>query len=151
MKGMAMDFVDYGYNFRLPELQAVMGCKQLKKMEQIIDKRIAILEEYKTSLEPMGFLAQSIAEGVRYNVQSLVFRVPEDCDRDALILGLRACSVESTIGTYALSSGTYYLNKYVSPQPNSEKLQATTITLPCFDGLVVGNVVGFIKSLLTRG
>lgn len=148
LKGMAMDFVDYGYNFRLPELQAIMGSKQLAKIEDIIDKRNRIRLEYIAQLEPLGFVPQQIGHGVRYNVQSLVFKVPEGCDRNDLILGLRKLGVESTIGTYAMSSGTYYMRKYSNPQKNSTILEQTTITLPCFGEVDVEGVVSSIRRVL---
>lgn len=148
MKGMALDFVDFGYNFRLPELQAIMGRMQLAKIEQIVDERTSIRAAYIAQLEPLGFVPQLVGNGVRYNVQSLVFKVPQGCDRDALILGLRKAEVESTIGTYALSGGSYYKNKYACPQKNSTKLEQTTITLPCFEGVDIARVVSSIARLL---
>lgn len=148
MKGMALDFVDYGYNFRLPELQAIMGRKQLAKIEDIVDERNRIRSAYIAQMEPLGFVPQQIGKNVRHNVQSLVFKVPEDCDRDGLILGLRKAGVESTIGTYALSSGAYYARKYADPQENSSKLEQTTITLPCFEGVYINKVVSSIKQVL---
>lgn len=148
MKGLALDFVDYGYNFRLPELQAIMGGKQLAKIEHIVDERNRIRSAYIDQLEPLGFVPQQIGDNVRYNVQSLVFKVPQGCDRDALILGLRKAGVESTIGTYALSSGTYYLAKYANPQRNSSILEQTTITLPCFEGVEVSTVVASIRAVM---
>lgn len=148
MKGMALDFVDYGYNFRLPELQAIMGRRQLAKIEQIVEERNSIRDAYIALLQPMGFVPQQVGKGVRYNVQSLVFKVPEGCDRDSLILGLRKVEVESTIGTYALSSGSYYKHKYANPQKNSTRLEQTTITLPCFAGVDVAKVASSIVSLL---
>lgn len=148
MKGMALDFVDYGYNFRLPELQAIMGRRQLAKIEQIVDERNSIRDAYIAQLEPLGFVPQQIGKNVRHNVQSLVFKVPAGCDRDGLILGLRKAEVESTIGTYALSSGSYYKHKYANPQKNSTRLEQTTITLPCFAGVDVAKVVSSIASLL---
>lgn len=148
MKGMALDFVDFGYNFRLPELQAIMGRRQLAKIEQIIDERNSIRDTYIAQLAPLGFVQQKVGKGVRYNVQSLVFKTPEGCDRDALILGLRKEGVESTIGTYALSSGSYYKHKYANPQKNSTKLEQTTITLPCFASVDVARVASSIASSL---
>lgn len=148
MKGIALDFVDYGYNFRLPELQAIMGCRQLAKIEQIVDERNSIRNAYIAQLEPLGFVPQQVGKSVRYNVQSLVFKVPEGCDRDALILGLRKAEVESTIGTYALSSGSYYKHKYANPQKNSSRLEQTTVTLPCFAGVDVEKVVSSVGDLL---
>ncbi len=147
MKGIAMDFVDYGYNFRLPELQAIMVSKQLTKIEKIVDDRNAIRNAYISKLEPLGFIAQKISDGARSNIQSLVFKVPESCNRDDLILALRKEGVETTIGTYAMSCGTYFMSKYADPQKNATQLEQTTITLPCFDGLDVNLVVSSIEGV----
>jgi dTDP-4-amino-4,6-dideoxygalactose transaminase len=148
MKGMALDFVDFGYNFRLPELQAIMGSKQLAKIEQIVDERNSIRSAYVAQLEPLGFVPQQIGKGVRYNVQSLVFRVPEKCDRDRLIFSLKEAGVESTIGTYSLSSTAYYQTKYQAVQNTSARLEKTTITLPCFNEVPVSQVVQRIQHSL---
>jgi dTDP-4-amino-4,6-dideoxygalactose transaminase len=148
MKGIAMDFIDYGYNFRLPELQAIMASKQLTKIEKIVDERNAIRNIYVSKLESLGFVAQKISEGARSNIQSLVFKVPEDCNRDDLVMALRKAGVETTIGTYAMSSGSYFMNKYANPQKNAVRLQNQTITLPCFNGLDVSLVTDAIKASL---
>ena len=149
IKGMALDFVSYGYNFRLPELQAIMGIKQLRKIEDIVNKRNEIRTAYIKDLHPLGFTAQQIGEKVQYNVQSLVFTVPTGCNRDGLILGLRKCGIESTIGTYSLSNGTYYLEKYCNPQINASILEGNTITLPCFNDVNVDRVADTIKSIMS--
>lgn len=148
MKGMALDFVDYGYNFRMSELQAVMGRKQLAKIDSIVQTRNAIRERYIEQLTPLGFVPQAIGDRVRYNVQSLVFKVPTGCDRDQLITRLRG-QVETTIGTYALSSGSYFLNKYHTVQPIAAQLEATTITFPCYDGLDVDQVAAAVQAALS--
>jgi perosamine synthetase len=148
MKGLALDHVDFGYNFRLPELQAIMVTKQLAKIEAIVDERNRIRADYIAQLEPLGFTPQQTGKNVRYNVQSLVFKVPQGCNRDELILRLRSAGVESTIGTYSLSNGTYYLRKYANIQKNSALLEKTTITLPCFDGIDIDHVVSWIRRVL---
>ena len=148
MKGPGADFIEYGYNFRLPELQAIMGRKQLAKIEQIVDERNCIRAKYITQLESLGFIPHHIGKSVRYNVQSLVFRVPEKCDRDRLISSLKETGVESTIGTYSLSSTTYYRTKYQTVQATSSELEKTTITLPCFNEVQVSKVVQNIQHAL---
>lgn len=131
IKGMALDFVDYGYNFRLPELSAVLGRVQLKKLESIVDDRNALRSAYIGELSPYGFEQQRVGSGVRYNVQSLVFKVPKSVDRDEMIRHLKNRDIEATIGTYCLSGTTYFSNKYFDIQPNALLLEARTITLPC--------------------
>lgn len=127
------DFIDYGYNYRLPELQSVMGIVQIKKLDAIVASRTALRKKFIELLEPAGYKAQAVAADVAYNVQSLVFVVPSGVSRDGLIAHLKEKGIESTIGTYCLSACTYYRNKYHDVQPVAERLQASTITLPCHD------------------
>ncbi len=131
------DFINSGYNYRLSELQAVMGIKQLKKLDIIVGSRNKIRDEYIKYLEPLGFVIQKVNEDVVYNVQSLVFKVPNSINRDELIAYLKSKAVEATIGTYCLSGTTYYKNKYNNVQPNAKFLEENTITLPCYDGVDV--------------
>lgn len=135
MLGCGMDFVDYGYNFRLSEPQAIMGRAQLRKLDAIVAERNQVREAYIERLAPTGFVPQRIGAGVVFNVQSLVFRVPKGVDRDRLIGQLREDGIETTIGTYCMSATTYFRARYDSVQPNSEELQRTTITLPCYEGV----------------
>ncbi len=144
MKGVALNFVDYGYNFRLSELQAVMGRKQLAKIDAIVSERNAVRDQYVQQLSELGFIAQKVGPGVVYNVQSMVFKVLEGVDRDALITRLRG-RVEATLGTYSLSSGSYFLSKYASAQSISSMLEKKTITLPIYDGLDVALVASAIQ------
>jgi dTDP-4-amino-4,6-dideoxygalactose transaminase len=137
MKGPGLDFVDYGYNFRLPELQAVMARKQLPKLPAIVAERNTIRDQFVDRLEPLGFTAQKIGKNAVSNIQSLVFTVPAGMNRDGLIAHLKSEGVESTIGTYCLSGTTYYARKYADVQPIAQKLFDTTITLPCYSGVDV--------------
>ncbi len=127
------DFVDYGYNYRLPELQAAMGVIQVRKLDAIVRSRQALRTAFIERLSPAGYVPQLIAPDAVFNVQSLVFVVPAGVNRDGLISYLKTKDIESTIGTYSLSGCTYFKNKYHDVQPVSSRLQATTITLPCHD------------------
>ncbi len=146
MKGPAANFVDYGYNFRLPEMAAAMGRRQLAKLDAIVDERIAMRDHFVAGLAALGFMVQQCGDQVRHNVQSLAFRVPQGCNRDALIEQLKAAGIESTIGTYALSATTYYAGRYNEVQSNSKRLFETTLTLPCYHGLDVQRVLDAIAA-----
>lgn len=139
------DFVDYGYNYRVPELQCVMGIKQLKKLDYIVRSRNAIRDEYIKTLAPLGFTVQGVLDDIVYNVQSLVFKVPHAINRDELVKFLKNNNVETTIGTYCLSGTTYYKNKYNDLQSNAKFLEENTITFPCYDELDVEFIVEKIK------
>lgn len=139
-RGLGLDFVEYGYNFRLPELQAIMGSKQLAQLDDIISERNATREAYFEQLAPLGFIPQKVGPEVRHNVQSLVFRVPENLDRDSLVRFLKASEIEATLGTYCMSGTSYFARKYDDVQPRSQQLEATTVTLPCYDGVPVTRI-----------
>lgn len=147
MRGYGLDFIEQGYNYRLSEPQALMGRVQLRKLDAIVAERNAVRSDYVNHLEPAGFIPQHRAKDVVHNVQSLVFRVPEGLDRDALIRGLREDEIETTIGTYCLSGTTYYQKRYADVQPNAVRLQQDTITLPCYQGVDVERVC---KAILHR-
>lgn len=140
MLGYGLDFIEQGYNYRLSEPQALMGRVQLRKLDAIVEERNATRADYVRQLQGAGFIPQERAENVVHNVQSLVFRVPLGLDRDRLIRGLREDGIETTIGTYCLSATTYYRKRYSDVQPNAERLQQDTITLPCYVGVDVDRV-----------
>ncbi len=139
------DFIDYGYNFRMSELQAVMGIKQLQKLNHIIKTRNEIRDEYIRQLKPLGFEPQYISNNVVHNVQSLVFKVPKNIKRNKLIEHLKLKKIETTLGTYCLSNTTYYKSKYNEVQPNANFLEDNTITLPCYEGVAVQTVTNTIE------
>lgn len=131
------DFVDYGYNYRVPELQCIMGIKQLAKLDGIVESRNFIRNKFVENLSSLGYSVQEFNDDVSHNVQSLVFKVPNEVDRNSLVSYLKTCQIESTLGTYCLSGTTYYKNKYNNIQKNAYYLENKTITLPCYDGVDV--------------
>ncbi len=148
MLGYGLDFIDFGYNFRLSEPQAVMGRVQLRKLDAIVAERNQVRAAYIDRLTPAGFVPQAIGSNVVFNVQSLVFSVPKNVDRDRLISDLREVGIETTIGTYCMSGTTYFRERYNEIQPNSNSLQKNTITLPCYAGVDINFICEKMLDLL---
>ncbi len=144
------EFVDYGYNFRLSELQAAMGSKQMKKLDEIVHSRNEIKKSYEEALAPLGFKAQKTTQNVVHNIQSLTFLVPKNTKRDDLISYLKEQGIESTIGTYALSATSYNKRKYNQVQKNSFYLQENSITFPCYDGVDIDYITKKVASYYDR-
>jgi dTDP-4-amino-4,6-dideoxygalactose transaminase len=144
------NFVDFGYNYRLPELQCVMGIKQFQKLDIIVKSRNKIRDEYVKNLEPLGFKVQKLTNDIVYNVQSLVFTVPKNIDRDNLVNYLKENDIEATIGTYCLSATKYYKDKYNNVQKNALLLENSTITLPCYTDVNVHLIVSIINNYIKK-
>jgi len=149
LRGKVFDFIDFGYNYRMSEVQALMGWKQVEKLDGITERRNLIADKYAEVLEPLGMKRQQIADGTYHNIQSLIFTVPETVKRDDLIDHLAEYNIESTLGTYCLSGTTFYTNKYNDLQQNAHWLENNTITLPCYDGVNVQAVSTAIKNYIS--
>jgi dTDP-4-amino-4,6-dideoxygalactose transaminase len=89
-----------------------------------------------------------VSNNVVHNVQSLVFLVPKNIDRDSLMMKLKEHDVESTLGTYSLSNTAYYSKAYHDEQINTLILQQNTITLPCYENVEVDKICSIIKKIV---
>ncbi len=143
-----LDFLDYGYNYRLPELQCVMGIVQLKKLDEIIRARNEVKNRYCKILEPLGFISQKVSGIIIHNIQSIVFKVPAGQGSSDIISRLKEENIEATIGTYSLSYCKYYRDKYNDAQRNGKLLFENTVTLPCYEDIEVENVCNKIKKII---
>ena len=57
---IGLKFTDFGFNFRLTEIQSLMGWHQLKIIDEIIARRLEIKYSYIDSLKSIGFLPQKV-------------------------------------------------------------------------------------------
>ncbi|MDA7637348.1 aminotransferase class I/II-fold pyridoxal phosphate-dependent enzyme [Candidatus Pelagibacter sp.] len=138
-------FIDTGFNYRLSEIQCLIGQKQIDKLKNKILLRNSIFKEYSAELIKFGFIPQNIYRNHLSNIQSCVFLVPEKVNRDKLIFYLKKNNIDSTIGTYSLSNTIYYKNKYKSPQTNSNYLFKNCISLPCHENVDLKKITRIIK------
>ncbi len=149
-KGIGLNFVDYGYNYRFTELQSVMGIQQLKKISRIIKSRNYIRLQYIKHLSKIDFIPQKIDSNVFFNNQTIVFRMKNKNLRNGLINFLKKKKIETTIGYYSLSNTFYYKKKYKQNRINSKLLQDTTIALPCYENMNYKLVIKMINSYLNK-
>ncbi|MCP5382477.1 MAG: DegT/DnrJ/EryC1/StrS family aminotransferase [Kordiimonadaceae bacterium] len=148
LRGLGLDFVTYGYNYRMSEIQALLGHTQLVELDNIIHDRQKMYNEYKEYLLPIGFKAQKCDVVCEHNIQSAVFILPERINQLKLVKYLEENNVEATLGTYCLSGTSYYKNKYNDVQPNAWWLENNTITLPCHTNVDVDYICEIINKFL---
>jgi len=145
---IGLNFTDFGFNFRLTEIQALMGWHQLKIIDEMIARRLEIKHSYINSLVTLGFRPQKINDNIKHNTQSIVFTVPKGLDRNKLVKYLFSQNIESTLGTYCLSGTSFNRNKYDDVQKNSLAIEASAITLPCFDDLDITPITQAIEKFI---
>lgn len=147
---IGLKFTDFGFNFRLTEIQSLMGWHQLKIIDEIISRRLEIKYSYIDSLKSIGFLPQKVHNNAKHNAQSIVFTVPENLDRNKLVKHLFSKNIESTLGTYCLSGTSFNRNKYDDVQKKSLAIESSAITLPCFDGIDISPVTKEIENFVKQ-
>ena len=147
---VGLNFTDYGFNYRLTEIQSLMGWKQILTLDELINKRSIVKQKYLEKLTNLGFIEQKVDQNVKHNFQSIVFLVPENINRNMLIDHLYSKNIESTLGTYCLSSTKFNIEKYNNVQNNSSLVERMAITLPCYEGVDVDYVVSEIDSFINK-
>jgi dTDP-4-amino-4,6-dideoxygalactose transaminase len=131
-----------GFNYRLSDIQAAVGCAQMQKLDGILASRRECATRYDALLKDFDFLATPAdpykTQGHAY--QSYVLRVTTGGHdlRNKLMMALAEKDIQTRPGTHAVHRLAYYADKYgLSPDdfPNASLCEDTTITLPIFPGM----------------
>lgn len=134
------DFILPGFNYRMTEFQAALGCVQLSKLDRIVAKRRLLAESYSRLLRESGFQTPVVLEGSESVFQSYVVLVPEALaqHRDTCIRYLRERGIEATIGTWHIPMTTYFHTRYghkAGDFPVTDQVFARSLTLPLHEKL----------------
>ena len=71
------DFKNSGYNYRLSEIQCLLGLKQVKNLKKKILFRNKIYNDYKKKFKKYNLKSQLISNTNTSNIQSCVFVLPK--------------------------------------------------------------------------
>lgn len=146
-----MTFVKAGFNFRMSDINAALGLSQLGRLELIISKRNKVSSAYSQFLSEEGRVTlPTVRPGVTHTFQSYVVMLSEGINRDSVIAELRSKGIESTLGTYALSSQPAYQGIASRPVPLgfSEDAFRRTLVLPMFSSMTRRKVRRVTRALI---
>lgn len=130
-------FVEMGTNLRMPDVLSAIGLEQLKKIDEIIDKRIILAAQYNELIEDIEWIKTpfNFEKNIKHNFQTYAVYLEKEGVRDKIIQELRKKNIETQIGTYAL-----HLQPSFASVPKSGGLEKSTrlyrnlLTLPiCHD------------------
>lgn len=121
-----------GYNYRMTNLQAAIGCAQLERVDSLIEARIKIEEEYKSKLKGIDITwQQSFPDSKK--VVWLVCGYVKD-KRDELLQALKNNLVDCRPFFYTLSSMPVY-KPYVFSNKNSLEISERGLNLPTVENI----------------
>lgn len=146
-----------GFNYRMNEIEALMGIEQMSTLESKIKKHQFLANKYNLAFSDFkGIISvQKSLHSVKHVYQSFVVLLNSKIPRDKLITYLASHSIESGFGTYAIHCLNYYAKKYKLSErdfPHSYLLFRQSLSLPlhckmqCRDiKAVVDKLKSFIK------
>ena len=127
-------FVEPGYNYRMNEVQAVMGLAQLRRLDETVRQRRATAELYDSLItEIPGVKTVPAHPRSHPNQQSYVVWVEDASRRDHLQRAMRDTGIETTLGTYAMHAHPAFgrrLGHAPGDLPHSYAAQQHSLTLP---------------------
>jgi len=132
---------ELGFNYRMTNIQAAIGCAQLEQVETILDRRKTIAAAYEKGLGDIPGLgrppAQPWAESV-YWMYSVLVEPVFGPDRDAVREGLRARGIDSRPFFVPLHEQPPY--RAEAPFPVATTISRRGINLPSGTGLSLNEI-----------
>jgi dTDP-4-amino-4,6-dideoxygalactose transaminase len=152
------DHLEVGYNYRLTDIQAAVGIKQLEKLDWIIAERRKIADKYLNALKIFDFIRLPIEpEGYFTNWQSFSIYLKPNAPikRNDLMQLLLDKGVSTRRGVMTTHRETAYKNfKLVSDLPISEDASDQSIILPLYVPMldadidyVINTIINLLKGL----
>jgi len=146
---------EVGYNYRMTDLQAAIGLEQLRRLDDMLERRRYLASRYTSALHKIGWLqAPHEPSGYRHNFQSYMARLAPDAPmhRDDVMQTLLDQGISTRRGIMASHSEAPYADKdWSSRLPETERATRETIILPLFHQMTEQDQDYVIECLQTIG
>ncbi|HVY76309.1 MAG TPA: DegT/DnrJ/EryC1/StrS family aminotransferase [Puia sp.] len=130
------DHLEVGYNYRLTDIQAAVGIKQLEKLDWIIGKRRKVAQKYHKAFKKIeGIQLPLERKGYFSNYQSYSIYLKDDCPvgRNDLMQAMLDAGIATRRGIMTAHRETAYKTEYAGLSlPVSEKSSDRSIILPLY-------------------
>ncbi|ADG05628.1 DegT/DnrJ/EryC1/StrS family aminotransferase [Kyrpidia tusciae] len=143
-----------GYNYRLSEINAVLGVEQIKRLDEILAKRSEVARKYTERLQDIPLVTPPrIDPRVRMSWFVYVVRVDETVDRDKLMVFLRERGVGCRPYFSPIHLQPFYRQMFGYREgdfPITEDVAKSTIALPFFNR-ITDEEIDYVCEMLREG
>ena len=129
---------EIGFNYRLPNINAALGCAQLEQLPEFLASKRRLFHRYNdafSGLDGLKIFHEPADRASNYWLQTLILDQPDTVQRDAIL----ETSNDSEVVTRPTWTLLHKLPPYVdcsrAPLPISESLEMRLINLPSSAGL----------------
>jgi perosamine synthetase len=130
------DHLEIGYNYRLTDIQAAVGIKQLEKLDWLIEERSKIAQQYLNAFKDLpGIRLPAVPADCVSNWQSFSVYLKPDCriERNALMQAMLDQGISTRRGVMTTHRETAYRDFPLrAPLPVSDNESDRSIILPLF-------------------
>lgn len=133
----AYDIIDLGYNFRMDDIRASIGCIQMKKLQVDLEKRIHVRSKYIEELSKVkGLIIPFVnnSEFVSNYIMPIVLTNSTKEKRDEVRDKLHSAGIQTSVHYPAVHHFSIY-KKYTAILPKTEYVTDNEITLPMYADL----------------
>lgn len=131
------DIIDLGYNFRMDDIRASIGCVQMRKLQADLEKRICVRNKYIEELSKIEGLVIPFAadtEFVSNYIMPIVLLNSTKEKRDKVREKLHTAGIQTSNHYPAVHKFSVYRN-YAAVLPQTEYVADNEITLPMYSTL----------------
>jgi perosamine synthetase len=140
------DYINYGLNFRMTDIQSAIGIEQLKKLDKTIEHRNKLVAKYKKGLGNV-FSYQNVPDYVTKNPYMFFGILDEPEKRDKRIELLLKNNIDVRICWLPAHLQSYHKKLFKGKYPNAEKIGNCAINLPLGNSLTEEEVDYVIRVL----
>jgi dTDP-4-amino-4,6-dideoxygalactose transaminase len=130
------DHIEVGYNYRMTDIQASVGIKQLEKLDWIIAERRKIAEQYHEAFKDITYIRLPLEHiGYFSNYQSYSIYLKPDCPvgRNHLMQQMLNAGISTRRGIMTIHRETAYQELFTNLSlPISEDASDRSILLPLY-------------------
>lgn len=152
--GTWLRHIRLGYNYRLDEMSAALGLAQLRRVDELMEKRDRVAQMYNQRLEKLaGVQIPAIApQTTRMSWFVYVIRLAPEIDRDRVMEELAAQGIPSRPYFAPIHLQPFYRERFGFAEGNfpiTERVALSTLALP-FHGNLEEGQIDFVCETLSR-
>jgi len=155
-RGDDMSWLDHerlGYNYRLDEMSAALGVSQLRRIDDILNKRAQVADQYISRLKEIDeVILPKINSDVKMSWFVFVVRLKDGIDRDKIMGFLKEKGVASKPYFPPIHLQPFYVRQFgfkTGDFPVTERVSRQCLALPFYGSLSSENI-DFIIDILKQ-
>jgi perosamine synthetase len=133
---------ELGWNYRLPNINAALGCAQLERLPDMLARKRRLAMRYReamASLDELQFVGEPAGCRSNFWLNAVLLREPSEVVRDRLLAVTNEAGVMTRPAWALLNTLPMYADCPSAPLPAAGRLHASIVNVPSSAGLERGS------------